>query len=437
MTLEIKKGTALGVSAAAKAQGQQTQKPAYSIDYEDQRFKDIEAQKQEALDKYGDRYDQMISNSDKFYQSQIDATKQYEETQTKLQQEQTELELQQIEQQKEQAEKDYTREQQGAYTDWQKQIDQYGATAEQMAAQGLQGTGYSESSQVAMFNTYQNRVATAREAFAKANLNYDNAMQEARLAGSVALAEIAFNSYKSQLEIMLQGFQYENDLLKEQMNMELQLDETFHNRWQDVVEQMNHENAMAEEIRQFNQQMKMEQYQLNIQRQQWEKDYSFQKQQYEESIRQFEEEMKRLKENDAKEYKLEIEKLEMQKEQLEEEKKQWEKQMAEEKRQFNKTYELQKKNLTSSSSGGSSKSSSSSGSGKTINKDSSSGSSGSNGPTSAQIKSYNTFQTNIANLMIKNPSESSIENMENQLKEAAKNGKITEAQYVELLNLLN
>ena len=224
---------------------------AYEINYEDKRFQDVEAQKQEALTKNEQTYAGMIGQSDKFYQDQIDAVRDYEQTQTKLQQEQTDFTIEQIEQQKEQTKKDYMKEQSGAYTDWQKQSNQYGANAEQMAASGLTNTGYSESSQVSMYNTYQNRVATARESYQNAVRDYDNAITQARLQNNSVLAEIAYNSLQSRLELSLQGFQYKNQLILDQANKELEIDNTYYGRYQDVLNQMNTENALAEQIRQY------------------------------------------------------------------------------------------------------------------------------------------------------------------------------------------
>ena len=225
---------------------------AYEINYNDQRFQDVEAGKKAALNEVDVTYGQMIGDSDKYYQAQIDASKQWAETQKQQQQEQTDFAIEKIEQEKEQAKKDYTKEQSGAYVDWQKQSDQYGANAEQMAAQGLQDTGYSESSQVSMFNTYQNRVVAAREAYTLAVQNYNNAITEARLQNNAALAEIAYQALQQQLELSLQGFQYKNQLIIEKANQKRAVENEYYGRYQDVLAQMNTENALAEQVRQYN-----------------------------------------------------------------------------------------------------------------------------------------------------------------------------------------
>ena len=296
--------------------------PNYNINYEDERFQTVESEKQAALENVNNTYNNMISQSDKFYQDQINAAKDYANTQQQIHQENTDFAIEKVEQQKEQANKDYTKEQQGAYVDWQKQSNQYGANAEQMAASGLTNTGYSESSQVSMYNQYQNRVATARDAFTRAILNYDNSIKEAQLANNSKLAEIAYQALQTQLELSLSGFQYKNTLLQTQIEMQNQTEDRYYSRWQDVLNQMNQENQFKESIRQYEQNYKLEQQQFAEQKRQYEQSYQLQVKQFNEEIRQFNEEIERLKKKDAEENAYKIKQLELQKQQLEEEKRQ-------------------------------------------------------------------------------------------------------------------
>lgn len=240
--------------------------PNYSVNYDDERFADIAKGKQDSLDVVNATYGSMISNADKYYQSQIEASQEWADKQSQLQQEQTDFTVNQINQQKEQAQKDYIKEQSGAYVDWQKQSNAYGANAEALAAQGLAGSGYSESSQVSMYNTYQNRVATARESYNKAVLNYDNSIKEAQLQNSVALAEIAYNTLQKQLELSLSGFQYQNTLLQAQLNAQQSVENTYYQRYLDVLDQINKENALAEEVRQYNTKLNFEEEQAKLDR---------------------------------------------------------------------------------------------------------------------------------------------------------------------------
>lgn len=342
-----------------------------SINYDDERFRQVESSKQQALTDVENTYGGMIGEADKYYQAQIDASKEWANTQQQLQQDNTDFAIEKIEQQKAQAQKDYTKEQAGAYTDWQKQSNAYGVNAEQMASSGLTNTGYSESSKVSMYNTYQNRVATARESYNLAVMNYNNSIKDAQLQNNSKLAEIAYNALQQQLELSLQGFQYKNQLLIEQANKKMEVDNAYYGRYQDVLNQMNTENAMAEEIRQYNESLALQKEQFNegirqyeegmafqkdqfaeevrqyneslllqkdqlaeeirqynenaqFQREQfneeirqYEQSYKMQVKQFDESIRQFETEMERLKKKDAQEHAMEIERLAMQKQQME------------------------------------------------------------------------------------------------------------------------
>ena len=241
----------------------------YAINYDDKRFANVETAKTQALNEVDKNYGEMIDKSDSFYEEQIQASKDWEEQQKQLQQEQTDFAIDQIEQQKEQAEKDYTKEQSGAYADWQKQSNQYGANAEQMASQGMSNTGFSESSQVAMYTAYQSRVSAAREAFTRATLDYDNAIKDAILQNNSVMAQLAFESYQKRLELALAGFQYKNQLILDQSDKKLQVESLYYQRWQDVLAQMNAENSLAEQIRQFNESIALEQAQLAEQQRQF------------------------------------------------------------------------------------------------------------------------------------------------------------------------
>lgn len=233
--------------------------------YGDKRFAQVESEKNAALDEMEKTYQGMIDQSDGHFQGLIDASKEWADKQSQLQQEQTDFAIDQIEQQKQQAEQDYLREQSGAYVDWQKQSNQYGVNAEKMAASGLTNSGYSESSQVAMYTAYQNRVAVARESFQNATLNYNNAITEARLQNNSMLAEIAYNSLQQQLELSLQGFQYKNQLILDKTAQLLEVENMYYNRYQDVLAQINHEIALAEQIRQFNETLAEEKRQFDAQ----------------------------------------------------------------------------------------------------------------------------------------------------------------------------
>ena len=238
----------------------------YNVDYNDQRFKNVESEKQNKLNEANSMYNNMISNTDNQYNELIQASKDYANTQTANQQARTDFAIEEINQQKEQTKKDYTKEQMGAYTDWQKQSNKYGAQSEILASQGLNGSGYSESSQVNMYNTYQNRIAQARESYNQAVQNYNNSITQARLSNNEALAEIAYNALQSQLQLALEGFQYKNTLLQSQLSTQMSIGNEYYQRYQDVLSQINQEN-----------QFRYQQERDRIADEQWKNQFDYQK----------------------------------------------------------------------------------------------------------------------------------------------------------------
>lgn len=135
---------------------------------DDKRLSAVESAKKEAINTANNTYNNMINQTDSQYNELINANKDYATKQQEIQQQNTNFAIEQINQNKAKAEKDYTKEQTGAYTDYQKATDQYGVQAEQMATSGLQNTGYAESSKIQAFTSYQNRYATAREVYSNA-----------------------------------------------------------------------------------------------------------------------------------------------------------------------------------------------------------------------------------------------------------------------------
>lgn len=258
---------------------------SYSINYNDKRFQEVKNQEATAIKQTNSTYNEMINSSNKFYQDQINASKDYANTQKEQQQAQTDFTIEKVNQAKDQAKKDYVKEQKGAYTDYQKATNEYGANAEALASQGLNQTGYSESTRTNAYNTYQNRYMTARESYNQAVLNYDNSIKEAQLANSAALAQIAYEALQKQLELSLQGFQYKNQLILQRLEAVNQEKDRYYTRYQNVLQQINTENALAEQVRQYNESLAEQKRQYNstlaFQKQQaaqeqanWEKEYA-------------------------------------------------------------------------------------------------------------------------------------------------------------------
>lgn len=230
------------------------------VDLNDERLTSINNEKQTALNNINNTYQNMINNSDAFYQNQMDLNNQYAEKQTEIQNQQNELALEQINNAQDKATRDYEKEQRGAYQDYVKQGK---SNTRQMLNSGLMGTGYTETTLTDNYNTYQNRLATARESYNQTVTDYNIAKKDAILQNSSALMEIAFNTQRQNLELALSGFQYKNTLLQEQISQQNQTEDRYYSRWSDMLSQINNEQKLAEEIRQYEQSFAEQQRQYN------------------------------------------------------------------------------------------------------------------------------------------------------------------------------
>lgn len=223
--------------------------PNYDINYDDERLTSVKEEESLALEQDLKPYDDAIANVNTNIANQQAEINRYMDEQTKIQNESLQNTLDKIEQDMAEAKTDYLKEQSGAYADWQKQSDPYGAQAEKVAGAGLSGSGYSESSQVRMYTAYQNRVAAARESYNRVIADYNIAMAEAKTQNSSILAEIAHNAMMKGLELTLEGITKNTELLTQKANHKLQIKQIYHNKYQDVLDQINTENALKEQVR--------------------------------------------------------------------------------------------------------------------------------------------------------------------------------------------
>lgn len=257
-----------------------------AVNYDDDRFQQVENEKQEQLNQYNQTYDNLMAEREDFTNQQQGLVDQWQQTQNENLDKQFQFQQDLINQQKTETEKAYEKEAKSAYTDYQKEIDRYGVSREQQVANGLNNSGYSESSNVSMYNTYQNRLTTAKDNMDKAYLEFDNAIREAQLTNDVTKAENALTALQQKLQISLEGFNYKDTATQNKLNWQQQINSDYYNHYQNVLDQINYENEQAEAIRQYNEQMALQREQLEYQKeqdriaqQQWEKEYALAKQQ--------------------------------------------------------------------------------------------------------------------------------------------------------------
>lgn len=251
----------------------------YDVNYDDKRFQDVENEKQSELKKYNDTYDNLINERNNFTKEQQDMIDRWENTQKDIANKNLEYQKDLIEQERKKSEQAYQNEAKASYIDYQKEVDKYGVSRENVVNNGLSNSGYAESSKVDMYNTYQNRLGTARKSMQDAGIEFDNAIRQAQLSNDETLAQNALKALQEKLNIALEGFNYKTEQENNRLNWNYNVNNNYYNRYKDVESQINYENETAEKIRQYNENMAYQKERQRLEQERWEQEMAYQKQQ--------------------------------------------------------------------------------------------------------------------------------------------------------------
>ena len=127
--------------------------------------------------------------------------------QNELINQQTQIQTDELNREKEKIDKDVDKTNQSLYSNWQKQTNQYGVQAEQLAQQGLANSGYAETTKTALYNTYQKNVTDTLNNARDLKSDYDFKIAQARQQGSVQQAQAAVDLYAQRLQLLTQNYE--------------------------------------------------------------------------------------------------------------------------------------------------------------------------------------------------------------------------------------
>ena len=173
---------------------------------------------------------------------QNDLLNQQSNIQTEQSKANTEQVVNEIEQQRKYAQQDCNKEARGAYQDYKKLTNPYGVQAENVFSNGLGNSGYSETSKLNVYNTYQNRYATARESTDRLMEDFNNQITQAKLSGNKELAEIALNKLQTQMDNLWNQLSFDTTLTSNKVNYDQWLKQFEYQKQQDEIA-----NAFARE----------------------------------------------------------------------------------------------------------------------------------------------------------------------------------------------
>ena len=258
---------------------------------EEERYKQIANDKQVALDESEKVYNDMLNKNTQYSNTVNDYLNQYQQTQNDLYDKQTAHNIELQNQNKEKAQKEYEKEaiaSKNAYYDF---INPYGVQREIEAQNGLNRSGYGETTKSQAWTTQQNRTAQAKAKLADAKLQFDNAINEARLNNDTLKAQLALQMLEQKQNEMLRSLNYETDVTQQKLSNSQNLNSEYYNRYNNVWSQVQQENAakeaarqweaeQAENQRQFNEKMAYQKERDKVADSQWQQEYNLSKARY-------------------------------------------------------------------------------------------------------------------------------------------------------------
>lgn len=111
-----------------------------------------------------------------------------------------------LERQKAEFDREATKQGKALYADYRKHSNPYGATAEQLASQGLNKSGYAETTQSRMYNEYQRNVTTLMTETTKLKAEADFQMNQAFLDADIQKAQNALAIYQQQAQLAITNY---------------------------------------------------------------------------------------------------------------------------------------------------------------------------------------------------------------------------------------
>jgi len=148
---------------------------------------------------------------DALYNSQNQALENQKEMQKNIIDRQTDIEVNRMNTEKADYDEEATKEAKGLYANYKKASSNYGAEAEARAERGLNNSGYAESSQVNLYNTYQKNVTEVMNTTNKLKAKVDLSINEAYAKADVQKAQAELALYEQQTDLALQTYQFKQN----------------------------------------------------------------------------------------------------------------------------------------------------------------------------------------------------------------------------------
>lgn len=175
---------------------------------------------------------------------------------------QTEMNIAELERNKLEVDKEADKTNKALYAEYRKASNPYGATAENLASQGLGNSGYAETTQTNLYNTYQRNITDTLNNARDLKADFDFQISKARQTGDITLAQNALEIYNQKMQLLTQEYELRNNreqyLYQKEQNAlaqsnwekewayQQQRDQVSDNQWQQAFDYQKQQDAISQ-----------------------------------------------------------------------------------------------------------------------------------------------------------------------------------------------
>lgn len=225
-------------------------------------------------------------------------TKQNEMLDSSLQQQkdivnkQTEMNIAELEKNKQEVDKDVDKTNKALYAEYRKASNPYGSNSENLASQGLGNSGYAETTQTNLYNTYQKNITDTLSNARDLKADFDFQINKARQTGDLTLAKNALEIYNQKMQLLTQEYELRNNreqfLYQKEQNAlaqnnwereyayQQERDKVSDNQWQQSFDYNKNRDQISDN--QWQQTFDYNRNRDNISDSQWQQSFDYQKQ---------------------------------------------------------------------------------------------------------------------------------------------------------------
>lgn len=208
---------------------------------------------------------------------------------------QTQMNVDALEKNKAEIDQQTAKTNQGLYTEYKKATNPYGVNAEQLYAKGLGNSGYAETTQTNLYNTYQKNVTDTVNNAQKLKADFDFQISQARQNGDITLAQNALQIYMQKMQLLTQEYELRNN--REQYLYQKEQDALAQSNWEKEYAYQQERDAVSDN--QWQQSFDYNKSRDEISDNQWQQTFDYNKSRDEVSDRQYAEQMAYQRERDA------------------------------------------------------------------------------------------------------------------------------------------